>query len=111
MLSIPENVQLAQAAGGAAGNSQYMSIIMLVGFGLIFYFLLIRPQKQQQKKRKELLDSLKVGDKIITTNGIYGEIKEIRKNSLRVKVAPDVVLRMDRSGIQGKTSKEDNKED
>ncbi len=88
-------------------NPQNLQILMLVGFFLIFYFLLIKPQRQQAKKRQEMLDSLKVGDKVVTTGGIYGEITEIKDKSLRVKIAKDVVLRMDRSGISGKTSKMD----
>ena len=100
----PETLQMANIIG----DPKNMQIVILVGFVFIFYFLLIRPQRVQQKKRQELLDSLHVGDKIITTNGIYGEITEIKEKSLRVKVAKGVVLRMDRSGIQGKTSKEEN---
>jgi len=86
---------------------QSLQILMLAGFFFIFYFLLIKPQRQQAKKRQEMLDSLKVGDKVITTGGIYGEITEIKDKSLRVKIAKDVILRMDRSGISGKTSKTD----
>ena len=84
------------------------TLLMLGGFFVIFYFLLIRPQRQQAKQRQELLSALKVGDKVITTGGIYGEITEIKEKSVRVKIAKDVILRMDRSGIQGKTTKSDD---
>lgn len=90
------------------GTQNMYSILMLVGMVVIFYFLLIRPQRQQAKTRQELLSALKVGDKVITTGGIYGEITEIKDKSLRVKIAKDVILRMDRSGIQGKTTKSDD---
>lgn len=90
------------------GTQNMYSILMLVGMVVIFYFLLIRPQRQQAKTRQELLGALKVGDKVITTGGIYGEITEIKDKSLRVKIAKDVILRMDRSGIQGKTTKSDD---
>jgi preprotein translocase subunit YajC len=87
-------------------NPQVVSqVAILVGFVVIFYFLLIRPQRQQVKTRQEMLGSLKVGDKVTISGGIYGEITEIKEKSLRVKVAKDVILRVDRSGIQGKTSK------
>jgi len=84
---------------------------MIVGFIAIFYFILLRPQSVQQKKRKELLESLKVGDKVLLNSGIYGEITEVRKSSLRVKIAKDVIVRMDRSGVQSKTSKEKEEAD
>jgi len=82
-----------------------MQFVIMIGFVFVFYFMLIRPQRQQQKKRQDMLNALKVGDKVITTGGIYGEITEIKDKSLRVKIAQGVVLRMDRSGIQDKTTK------
>ncbi len=51
------------------------------GFILLFYFLMIRPQKKQEAKRKELLGALKKGDKVITNSGIHGEIAEVREGS------------------------------
>ena len=92
-------------------NPQIVNLVMIVGFIAIFYFILLRPQSVQQKKRKELLESLKVGDKVLLNSGIYGEITEVRKSSLRVKIAKDVIVRMDRSGVQSKTSKEKEEAD
>ncbi|HOC90947.1 MAG TPA: preprotein translocase subunit YajC [bacterium] len=92
-------------------NPQIVNLVMIVGFIAIFYFILLRPQSVQQKKRKELLESLKVGDKVLLNSGIYGEITEVRKSSLRVKIAKDVVVRLDRSGVQSKTSKEKEEAD
>jgi preprotein translocase subunit YajC len=88
---------------GLTDKRNLPSLLMMGGFIVIFYFLLIRPQRQQMKTRQELLSSIKVGDKVITTGGIYGEITEVKEKSVRVKIAKDVILRMDRSGIQGKT--------
>ena len=96
-----------QGLGGLTDKRNLPSLLMMVGLVVIFYFLLIRPQRQQMKTRQELLGSIKVGDRIITTGGIYGEITEIKEKSVRVKIAKDVILRMDRSGIQGKTIKSD----
>jgi preprotein translocase subunit YajC len=93
---------------GLTDKRNLPSLLMMVGFIVIFYFLLIRPQRQQMKARQELLGSIKVGDKVVTTGGIYGEITEIKEKSVRVKIAKDVILRMDRSGIQGKVSKSDD---
>ncbi|MFA6448572.1 MAG: preprotein translocase subunit YajC [bacterium] len=93
--------------GGLTDKRNLPSLVMMVGFIVIFYFLLIRPQRQQMKARQALLASLKVGDKVITTGGIYGEITDIKEKSVRVKIAKDVILRMDRSGIQSKTTKDE----
>lgn len=85
-------------------DQNVMPLIMMIGFIALFYFMLIRPQKQQQKKRQEMLDSLRVGDKVLTVGGIYGTIKEVRDKSIRVKIANDVVIRMSRTGVQSLTS-------
>lgn len=58
--------------------------------GLIFYFMLYRPNKQEQEKRKTLLDSLKVGDKVITIGGIYGTITKIDDERVTLKIAENV---------------------
>ena len=91
--------------GGLTDKRNLPSLLMMGGFIVIFYFLLIRPQRQQMKTRQELLGSLKVGDKVVTTGGIYGEITDVKEKSVRVKIAKDVILRMDRSGIQSKMTK------
>lgn len=53
-------------------------IVMLLGyiafFGLIIYFMIIRPQKKQQRKQDELMSSIEVGDYILTTSGFYGVV-------------------------------------
>jgi len=89
---------------------QIMQILFLVFMVVIFYFVLIRPQQVQQKKRKQMIDSLKVGDKIITTGGIYGTITKVSDRSLRVKIAKNVEIRIIPSGVTSKTSKDEKEE-
>lgn len=86
------------------GNPQAAQMIMLLIFAVLFYFMLLRPQKIQQKERDAMLKSLSVGDKVLTVGGLYGEITEMHEKSIRVRIAKDVVVRMTRSGIQSKTS-------
>lgn len=57
----------------AAGGNPIMSIVMMVGIFVVFYFLLIRPQKQQQKKLAQRLAELKKGDKVIIAGSIVAE--------------------------------------
>ena len=92
--------------GGQGG----MQIMFLVFMLVIFWFMLIRPQRVQQKQRKEMLGSLKVGDKIITTGGVYGTITKVNPQSLRVKIAKNVEIRITRGGVSAKTSKDDAEE-
>lgn len=64
-----------------------------------FYFFLLRPQQQQQKRRQEMLSKLKRGDKILTLGGLYGEIISMRDDVLTVRLADNVEVRLNRSGV------------
>ncbi len=66
----------AQAAGNPQGGGFEM-IIMLVVFGLIFYFLLYRPQAKRVKEHKNLVSSLSKGDEILTQGGLVGKITKV----------------------------------
>ncbi|REJ37199.1 MAG: preprotein translocase subunit YajC [Bacillota bacterium] len=75
------------------------SLLPLILMFAVFYFLLIRPQMQQQKKRKEMLDSLKVGDKVITVGGIHGEITALKDDEVQLRIADKVEIRLSRQGV------------
>lgn len=74
-------------------------LLPIVVLFAVFYFLLIRPQQKQQKKRKEMLASLKKGDKVITIGGIYGTIKELRDTDLTLRIGDNMDIRMTRYSI------------
>tara|TARA_B100001063_G_scaffold30678_1_gene23663 strand:- start:1554 stop:1892 length:339 start_codon:yes stop_codon:yes gene_type:complete len=67
----------AQASGGAAQGGGIEMIIMLAVFGLIFYFLLYRPQAKRVKEHKNLVTSLGKGDEVLTQGGIVGRITKV----------------------------------
>lgn len=73
-----------------------LPLILLFG---IFYLLLIRPQQQQQKKRKEMFSRMKKGDRIVTVGGIYGIIKEMKDDTIVVRIADNVNVKMDKTSI------------
>jgi preprotein translocase subunit YajC len=66
---------------------------------LIFYFLLIRPQQKQLKERQKMLDSLKVGDKILSVGGIIGTISSINDDKIEVEIAKNIKVTMVRSAV------------
>jgi preprotein translocase subunit YajC len=74
-------------------------LLPIVVLFAVFYFLLIRPQQKQQKKRKEMLASLKKGDKVITIGGIYGTIKELRDTDLTLRIGDNLDIRMTRYSV------------
>lgn len=73
-------------------------IPVLLIFG-IFYFLLIRPQQQQQKEHEKMLASLKRGDRVLTSGGIYGVITGVKGADLELKVAENLKLLVARSSV------------
>ncbi len=61
--------------------------------------MLIRPQQQQQKKRKEMLSSLQKGDRVVSIGGIFGMIKELTEDTVILRIADNVNIKMARAGI------------
>ena len=100
---------LAYAGNGqAAGQpSILIQLFPLIVLFFIFYFLLIRPQTKRQKALEQLRNSLKVGDKVITTGGIYGEIASVGENIVQLKVAKDVKLKVAKAAIAGLQSNQE----
>jgi preprotein translocase subunit YajC len=83
---------------------QSSPLIQLLPFALIlgiFYFLILLPMKRRQKKIQEFQDSLKVGDKIVTTGGIYGKITRVTDKTLQVEVADRVRIEVSRAAVAG----------
>ncbi|MCI6159341.1 MAG: preprotein translocase subunit YajC [Selenomonadaceae bacterium] len=80
-------------------NSELYTWGMLIFMGALFYFMLYRPQKKQQKKRKEMLDSLKVGSRVMTIGGIYGTIKKLTSTVVTLEIADHVEIQVTRSAI------------
>ena len=78
------------------------SLIPLVLIFVIFYFFLIRPQQKKVKEHKKMVESLKRGDKVITTGGIVGSIERIIDNDkVEVSISDDVKVEVVRAtGIQ-----------
>lgn len=62
-------------------------IPIMVLFGVIFYFLLIRPQQKRAKEQKRLLEALKAGDKVVTSAGIIGEVISVKDRTVSLRSA------------------------
>lgn len=79
-------------------------VLMFAGF----YFLMVRPQRKRQQAQAQLASNIKVGDRIITWSGIYGEVVGADEDTLVIKVESGATLRMARMAIAQKQF-EDNK--
>ena len=88
----------------SAGVAQPSQLVQFVPFAIIlgiFYFLILLPMKKRQKKIQEFQAALKVGDKVITTSGIYGLITRIGEKSLQVQIADRVRIEVARAAVAG----------
>lgn len=79
----------AQATTGDTTAAMVSSFLPLVIMILVFYFLLIRPQKKRDKQFKEMLASLSVGDSVILTCGIEGKILSVKEDDITVETGAD----------------------
>ena len=94
--------------GGLSGALGSPLIMMVVVMG-IFYVMLILPQQRQRKKLQEMLGALKAGDKVITNGGIYGTINGLDGDTVILKIADQVKIRIARSAITQVETPEDAK--
>jgi len=67
----------------------------------IFYFVILAPMRKRQKKVTEFQDSLKIGDKVVTTSGLYGTVAKIGDNSVQLKIAEKVNVEVTRASVAG----------
>ena len=84
---------------GADTMAMINAVLQFFLMGGIFYFMLWKPQKKQQQDRRNLLNSLKKGDKIITIGGIYGTITDLSEKTVKVEIAEGVEVTMVRSAV------------
>ena len=88
----------------SAPPDQTNPLVQLIPFALvlaIFYFIILLPMRKRQKKVQEFLGALKVGDRVITSGGIYGSITKVNDQTLQLQVAPNVRLDVARNAIVG----------
>ena len=67
----------------------------------IVYFVLLLPMKRRQKKVQQVLEALKVGDRVVTSGGIYGTIVKISDRSVKLQVADKVNIEISKAAISG----------
>jgi preprotein translocase subunit YajC len=89
----------SSSAAGAQAPSPITQFAPLIFIGVIFYFLLIRPQQKQRKEQQKLIEALKTGDKVITGAGIHGMISNVKERTVLLKVADNVKIEIDKAAV------------
>ena len=93
---------IAQAAEATAPHGNPIAgFLPIVAIFAIFYFLIIRPQTKRAKEEKQMRESLQIGNKVVTTSGIFGTVTEIdeTKGVISISIAKDVTIVMYKSSV------------
>lgn len=83
------------------------SLLMLVAVMVIFYFVLVRPQKRRFREHQQLISTLAAGDEVVTIGGVYGYVQEVEDDLVWLEVADGVELRFSKQAISRRISPED----
>lgn len=86
----------AEAAPAGGGFGMFVPMILIL---VMFYFILIRPQRKQQKAQDEMRKNLRVRDKVVSIGGIHGHVTGMTDRTVSVKVADGLSIKFDRSAI------------
>jgi len=99
MTSLPGSV-VAMAASPDGGSPwlQFVPFVLVLG---IFYFIILLPMRRKQQKVTQFLEGLKVGDRVITTGGIYGQVTKLGGESVQLQIADKLRIEVAKASIGG----------
>lgn len=80
-------------------SSGFSQILILVGFVVIFYLLLWRPQAKRAKEHRQLMASLAIGDEVTTTGGIIGKVTRLNNDLISLKIAENVEINIQKAAV------------
>jgi preprotein translocase subunit YajC len=94
------------APNGQAGGNPIIGLLPLIVMFVIFYFLIIMPQQKKAKKHKQMIESLKKGDKVLTAGGIYGTVTGVAEKAVTIDIGNDVKIKVNKNYITAVMSQE-----
>jgi preprotein translocase subunit YajC len=92
---------LAMGTPPEGGGSPWLQLVPFVLVLGIFYFIILLPMKRKQQKVQQFLEGLKVGDRVITTGGIYGQVTRLGEQSLQIQIADKIRIEVAKAAIGG----------
>jgi preprotein translocase subunit YajC len=90
----------AQAAPSGLGGMDLMGMLPLVLMFVLLYFLLLRPQMKRAKDHRTMLTALQKGDEVVTAGGTLGKITSVADNYVRLEIAPNVEVTVQKQSVQ-----------
>lgn len=97
------------AAPREGGNATYIFLMQMVAIFVIFYFLLIRPQRKEQQRQRTMISEVKKGDEVITAGGIIGTVVHAQEDRLTIKSGENTRIVVERARIARVLSAEEPK--
>ena len=99
-MTIMDAPVLAMAAPPEGGSPwvQLIPFVLILG---IFYFIILLPMKRKQQKVQEFLNNLKVGERVITTGGIYGQVTKLGDQSVQLQIADKIRIEVAKAAVGG----------
>jgi preprotein translocase subunit YajC len=90
---------MSAPGGGQGGQSQGLMIGWLVIMVALFYFMLIRPQQRKEKERKNMVDNIKSGDRVVFGGGLLGTVTNVKEQMFTIKIADNTKIDVIRASV------------
>jgi preprotein translocase subunit YajC len=90
----------AQTAPAGTGGMDIMSLLPLILMFVLLYFLLLRPQMKRAKEHKQMLAGIQKGDEVVTSGGTLGKVTNVGDNYVKLEIAPNVEVTVQKSSVQ-----------
>ena len=97
------NTTALAAASGASMVTTFITFGLII---LIFYFLIIRPQRKKDKEQRLMIEAMKKGDKVVTIGGIHGTVVAVKDSTVVIKVDDNARIEFAKAAISSVTSSE-----
>ncbi|MCP4898759.1 MAG: preprotein translocase subunit YajC [bacterium] len=89
---------MESAAQGGSALQMLVPFLLIIA---VFYFIVILPARKQQKRKDQMIANLKKGDRVVTSGGIHGTVSLVEEQSLLIKVADNVKIRVSKGAVSG----------
>ena len=98
---MPSSFVVAMAAPTPGGPSAWVQLLPFALVLAIFYFIILLPMKRKQQKVDAFLSALKLGDRVVTSGGIFGTITRLSEPSVQIQIADKVRIEVSRAAVVG----------
>ena len=99
MLNLSLLAMASPTGGGGGSGALFIQIMPILQIFLVFWFMIIRPQKKTQDQRSKMLEALKRGDRIITTGGLFATIKDVKTDRVVATIGENIKVEISRQAV------------